>query len=93
MNWLRNLWGRKALEVASIYHRHFDATDPEIKIILTDLAEYCQFGRTSFVPGDPYQTAFNEGARDAFLHILEMASIDAAAIPAIRKEIDHGKDN
>jgi hypothetical protein len=48
----------------------------DAKLILFDLANYCNVLNTSFVGKDPLEMAFNEGARDVFLHILEMAEID-----------------
>jgi hypothetical protein len=74
--WLANAFGpRQAAEVAGAYRNAFAGHDG--RRVLLDLARYCRFGTTSFVPGDPHQTAFNEGARDAFLHVIELAALDA----------------
>ncbi|HTI86318.1 MAG TPA: hypothetical protein VL966_06920 [Alphaproteobacteria bacterium] len=74
--WLANAFGaRRAAEVAGAYRNTFAGDDG--RRVLNDLARYCRFGTTSFVPGDPYQTAFNEGARDAFLHVIELAGLGA----------------
>jgi hypothetical protein len=53
----------------------FGAGGDDGRRVLEDLARYCRFGATSFVAGDPHETAFNEGARDVFLHIVEMAGL------------------
>ncbi len=37
-----------------------------------ELETYCHMSISSFVAKDPYQTSFNEGARDVFLHIIGM---------------------
>jgi hypothetical protein len=77
--WLANTFGtRRAAEVASAYRNTFAGDDG--RRVLLDLARYCRFGATSFVAGDPHQTAFNEGARDAFLHVIELAGLTAAEI-------------
>jgi hypothetical protein len=72
--WLANAFGApRAAEVANAYRNTFAGDDG--RRVLADLARYCRFGATSFVPGDPHQTAFNEGARDAFLHVIELAGV------------------
>lgn len=73
IEWLFNAHGRRAKPVAAAY-RELLAT-AEGKLVLRDLAAYCRVGVSSFVAGDPHQTAFNEGARDVFLHVAEMAGI------------------
>ncbi len=49
---------------------------------------------TSFVPGDPYQTAFNEGTRAVAIHILEM-TFGVKGMPLKIQEIeqDYQKEN
>lgn len=73
IEWLFNAHGRHAKPVAAAY-RELLAT-PEGKLVLRDLAAYCRVGASSFAAGDPHQTAFNEGARDVFLHVAEMAGL------------------
>lgn len=86
IEWLLNAHGRQAKQVAGAYLTMFG--DVQGKVILSDLATYCRVGSSSFVPGDPHQTAFNEGARDVFLHIAEMAGVKAEDFPKLIKEID-----
>ena len=77
--WLANAFGAKrGAAVAHAYRNVFAAG--EGRLVLDDLARYCRAGTTSFVAGDPHQTAFNEGARDAFLHIAELAGLTPADI-------------
>ena len=81
IEWLFNAHGRQAKPVAAAY-RELLAT-PEGKLMLRDLAAYCRVGQSSFVAGDPHQTAFNEGARDVFLHIAEMANLRPGDFPQL----------
>lgn len=79
--WLSNAFGaRRGQAVASAYRNLFAAGDGDGGIVLDDLARYCRAGTTSFVAGDSHQTAFNEGARDVFLHVAELAGLDPAAV-------------
>ncbi|MBL8709837.1 MAG: hypothetical protein JNL25_11635 [Rhodospirillaceae bacterium] len=76
IGWLLRLHGRaRAQRVAQAYRRQLGAGDAASRLILSDLAHYCRVGQSSFVAGDPHQTAFNEGARDVFLHVAEMIGL------------------
>lgn len=86
--WLKGVWGKRAQKIAFAYYAVFDRANPHARSVLADLAFYCRFGKSSFVAGDPYQTAFNEGARDAYLHLLEMAGLPAEEITTIMEEQD-----
>jgi hypothetical protein len=81
IEWLFNAHGRQAKPVAAAYRELLGT--PEGKLMLRDLAAYCRVGTSSFVAGDPHQTAFNEGARDVFLHIAEMAGIRPGDFPQL----------
>ncbi len=81
VEWLFNAHGRQAKPVAAAYAALLAA--PEGKLLLRDLAAYCRVGQSSFVAGDPHQTAFNEGARDVFLHIAEMAGLKPDDFPQL----------
>jgi hypothetical protein len=92
--WLRNAFGaRRGVAVANAYRALFAGGGGEGRLVLDDLARYCRAGATSFVANDPHQTAFNEGARDVFLHVAELAGLDPSAIadyfiPSSDKETD-----
>jgi len=89
--WLQNAFGaRRGLAVAQAYRSLFAASD-DGRRVLEDLARYCRAGCTSFVAGDPHQTAFNEGARDAFLHIVELAGLTPAEIAQLFNDQDEEK--
>ena len=47
---------------------------PDGEIILTALLEIYSL-RTSHIPGDPYQTAFNEGQRDVVNFLLNLVRL------------------
>lgn len=84
VEWLMRAWtlGR-AKPVAGAYAALFGPdADPRGRKVLEDLMHYCNVGHSSFVPGDAHQTAFNEGARDVYLHILEMAGLTASDFPS-----------
>lgn len=77
--WLMRSHGEEnAVRVVQSYRTLFGMA--EAYSVLKDLTLYCQLGQSSFVSGDPYHTAFNEGARDVLLHILEIAGIDPAEL-------------
>ena len=80
--WLMRAFGwRRGRAVAAAYRTRLDPNDATARLILDDLARYCRAGATSFIAGDPHQTAFNEGARDAFLHVIEMIGLRPADFP------------
>ena len=87
LQWLLRLHGdTRARRTAQAYRALLSEESGIARLILADLATYCRAGQTSFVPGDPHQTAFNEGARDTFLHIAEMAGLKPADFPALIQE-------
>jgi len=57
------------------YRRTFNNEDGET--VLSDLKTRFAFEQTTFVQGDPHQTAFNEGQRSAILLIARMLAEDA----------------
>jgi len=65
----------KAMAVNNAYKRTF-ATD-EGQIVLEDLMLSTGIiSGSSFVPGDPYHTAFNEGRREVVNRIIESINVD-----------------
>ena len=86
--WLRNAWRKpeRAQHVGLAYREVFET--PQGREVLLDLAKYCNVATTSFVAGDPHQTALNEGRRDTFNHIAEMLGLTPADFPDIVKEQD-----
>lgn len=81
ITWLNNLWGRnKSKEALKAWQYVFNKDNPEVQKVLKDLSVYCNFYNTSFNSSSKEQTAFNEGARDVFLHIIEMISLDVTEL-------------
>ena len=58
----------KRLQESASYFKLFSS--PEGKQIMSDLEELFS-NRTSIVPGDPYATHANEGAREVVLYIKQ----------------------
>lgn len=59
------------------YRRTFNTEDGEQ--VLKDLKARFSFETSTFVPGDPHQSAFREGQRDAVLLIVRMLSEESAS--------------
>ncbi len=72
-HWIKSLKPHRQGQLLKAYQDF--AAQEYSRIILKDLAHYCHFNQTSFMPNMPEYTAFNEGARDVFLHILEMMNV------------------
>ncbi len=81
LKWLFAVFGQsKSVEATKAWNIVFDMEDEKARLVLKDLSRYCNFTISSFVANDPHQTAFNEGARDVFLHILEMSNLDLSTV-------------
>lgn len=88
LRWLLRLHGaRRARLVAESYRQSLAPEAAAARRVLSDLAHYCRVGQSSFVAGDPYQTAFNEGARDVFLHVAEMCGLKPAEFTDLIDEV------
>lgn len=88
VTWLLRLHGaRRARRAAEAYRQRLGGDDTVVRLILSDLAHYCRAGQSSFVAGDPHQTAFNEGARDVFLHVAEMCGLVPADFAGLIQEV------
>lgn len=74
--WIHNLWGKeKATLACNSWKQVFNTDTEEVRDVLVDLATYCNMYNSSFDPNNKEMTVFNEGARDVFLHIMEMLSL------------------
>jgi hypothetical protein len=77
MNWLLKLWGKRAPDVAAAYRRRLNPSDADAKLILRDLAAYCNAGQSAAAGArTPHDTAIMAGRQDAFAHIAEMLKIN-----------------
>jgi hypothetical protein len=90
VQWLVNAWrGRRQPEqVAQAYRDTFAM--PSSRIVLEDLACFCNVGNSTYVANDPTAMAVNEGQRLVFLHIAEMLALKATDFPSIVEGDDNG---
>ncbi len=59
------------------YRKVFDEDSPEGRLVLMDLYEHLQGKHTSFpMNGNPFELAFNEGKRWAWLRVMEQLRIE-----------------
>lgn len=56
--------------ITHAFQSTLDPNDPRGAQVLSDIAKAGHIGETSFVPGDPHQSAFREGKRALALYIL-----------------------
>lgn len=56
-------------------------TTDEGLAVLAHLSKFCMELRSTYTPGDPYQTAFNEGARTVILEIRRRVEKSLEAQP------------
>lgn len=71
------------------YKRFFDTQDG--KLILKDLMKSCHM-LTSTMDKDPYETAFNEGARSVVLRILKTNNTSMEEINKLIKSLEEEHD-
>lgn len=86
--WLARRFGRRAPEVAQAWRSALTPESPRGRLLLADLAALCGAERTSFVPGDALETAFNEGKRAVFLHVAAVLELTAADIARLHRLTD-----
>jgi len=63
---------KRVEELKLAYRRTFNTDDGQR--VLDDLMKRFSFSATTFIPGDPHTSAFNEGQRAAVLLIVRMLS-------------------
>lgn len=76
---------KKALSTILAYKKTF--ADGYGKEVLLDLIKSVGFFGSSFVPGDPGQTAFNEGAKSLVIRILDTIETDPVALQKLHAEV------
>lgn len=58
-----------AEKIAHAWRATLDWREPNVRLVLADLAAACHVAETTHVDGDPLSSARNEGKRAAFLFI------------------------
>lgn len=86
--WLARRFGRRAPEVAQAWRSALSPDSPRGRLLLADLATLCGAERTSFVPGDALETAFNEGKRAVFLHVAAVLALSSAELARLSLPAD-----
>lgn len=71
------------------YKRFFDTQDG--KLILKDLMKSCHV-ITSVMDKDPYETAFNEGARSVVLRILKTTNTSIEQLNKLIERLEEEQD-
>ncbi len=66
---------RDAEVVAGCYQVVLGSEGQAVVTVLEDIARVGLMGQTTFVPGDPHLSAFNEGKRALALYILGRAGV------------------
>lgn len=57
--------------------------------VLAYLADFCCFYKPTYTPGDSHATAFNEGMRNTFNHILSMAKLPEEREKIVEEELEY----
>lgn len=83
--WWRRRWGRRADEVARQYRIIGEALRHN-PLALADLADLAQAQASTHVPGDPCTSAFNEGRRALFNHLMEAARLSDLDVRAAQAQ-------
>ncbi|HWK44919.1 MAG TPA: hypothetical protein VNT30_09370 [Stellaceae bacterium] len=69
---------RRRVSIRTTYHRVFET--PDGARVLEDMLKGGGMLERSFVPGDPYATAFNEGRRSVMIDVLRLLSWTEGAL-------------
>jgi hypothetical protein len=79
----------EVLATVADFQRVFDS--PEGKNVLAYLMKTADFMRTTYVPNDPYGTAFNEGRRAIVIDIVNRLKIDIRALEKLLMKEESNK--
>lgn len=83
---LKDLLSRRD-RITSAYQAVFDS--PEGELVLAHLAKNCCVFDSTFVQGDPNQTALNEGGRRVVLSIFKMLNADLSKLRMIMEDVQN----
>jgi len=60
-------------------------SSPHAQKVLADLRKFCFADKTTFVPNDPYASAFSEGRREVFLRINAFINLTEKEINSLKE--------
>lgn len=82
-------------ELAKAYRKVFNPEDDAGRLVLRDLAVRCSAYETTLDTGDVHQMCANEGRRQVWLIIQELAGLDLSLLMKFRQEnlIDLGQED
>jgi hypothetical protein len=83
------MFGKKMKETVLAYKRFFDTEDG--KKVMADLMKSCHI-TSSTMSSDPYETAFNEGARSVVLRILKTVNADMSQVEEMIKKMEEQEE-
>jgi hypothetical protein len=78
---------RSKQDVVEAYNRVFNSVDGQI--VLMHIIKNSYVLTSTFVRGDPHETALNEGQRRLALSIMRYANMDANKLSEIAKELQN----
>ncbi len=84
-SWIIDHWPVSGRELVSEYR----GLAEHYPLVMADLARVCNVADSSFVAGDPAATAFNEGARNVFLHISQMSGLNPNDVNQLIQELEN----
>ncbi len=86
LDWLLP-WARQgqADDLLAAYSRAFSGN----RAVLADLAVLCHAWAETYVPGDAQGTAFNEGRRAVWLHIMRMLECSPEDLQTVKDMLHH----
>lgn len=78
--------GTKVAKTRSAYISLFKSDDGQT--VLRDLVKSSGFMSTTFVAGDPYESAFREGQRALVSRIIRTANVDYGTLTAMMEQLN-----
>jgi hypothetical protein len=87
--WIVQHWPRSGRELV----RQYGGLAETAPLVISDLAALCFAERSTFVPGDPHQSAFNAGMQEVWHHIRDQLNVDPDKLAAIYLLMEEDNDD